>query len=100
MAALVPYFMVCFSVYSSFDDRKYVKQFDAHSFLSNGNTICNPGDSAECFDWNSRFKVAVGIADGLKYLHYDCQKRIIHRDITASNILLMEDYQPQVAPCN
>lgn len=52
--------------------------------------------SSECLDWNIRFKVAVGVADGLKYLHFDCQRRIIHRDITASNILLDEDYEPQV----
>lgn len=47
-------------------------------------------------EWRIRFKVAIGVADGLKYLHSDCQRRIIHRDITASNILLSEDYVPQV----
>lgn len=66
---------------------------------SNERTICNPGDSAKSLDWNIRFKVAIGIADGLKYLHCDCQRRIIHRDITASNILLSEDYEPEVALC-
>ncbi|KAK1392009.1 receptor-like cytosolic serine/threonine-protein kinase RBK1 [Heracleum sosnowskyi] len=68
-------------------------------FAPNGSlgSLLHDGDSEDCFDWTSRFKVAVGIADGLKYLHYDCQKRIIHRDITASNILLMEDYQPQIS---
>lgn len=50
----------------------------------------------ECLEWNIRYKVAVGVAEGLCYLHYDCQRRIIHRDITASNILLTEDYEPQV----
>lgn len=53
--------------------------------------------STDCLDWNIRFKVAVGVADGLKYLHSDCQRRIIHRDITASNILLADDYQPQIS---
>lgn len=55
------------------------------------------GDSAKSLDWNTRFKVAIGIADGLKYLHCDCQRRIIHRDITASNILLSEDYEPEIS---
>ncbi|XP_039042469.1 receptor-like cytosolic serine/threonine-protein kinase RBK1 [Hibiscus syriacus] len=50
-----------------------------------------------CLDWKTRFKVAVGIAEGLKYLHHDCRKRIIHRDITASNILLTEDYEAQIS---
>lgn len=52
--------------------------------------------SEENVDWNIRFKIAIGIAEGLQYLHYECNKRIIHRDITASNILLTEDYEPQV----
>ncbi|XVF15305.1 hypothetical protein REPUB_Repub09cG0139800 [Reevesia pubescens] len=53
--------------------------------------------SAECLDWKTRFKVATGIADGLKYLHHDCQRRIIHRDIKASNILLTQDYEAQIS---
>ena len=40
--------------------------------------------------------MALGIADGLSYLHNDCPRRIIHRDIKASNILLSRDYDAQV----
>jgi len=47
-------------------------------------------------DWKKRYKVAMGIADGLSYLHNDCPRRIIHRDIKASNILLSQDYEAQV----
>ncbi|XVF17375.1 hypothetical protein REPUB_Repub10bG0116100 [Reevesia pubescens] len=53
--------------------------------------------SHECLDWKTRFKVSVGIAEGLKYLHHDCQRRIIHRDIKASNILLTQDYEAQIS---
>lgn len=53
--------------------------------------------STETLEWKIRFKVATGIAEGLRYLHCDCQRRIIHRDITASNILLTEDYEPQIS---
>ncbi|EOX91923.1 ROP binding protein kinases 1, putative [Theobroma cacao] len=53
--------------------------------------------SPESLDWKTRFKVAVGVADGLKYLHHDCQRRIIHRDIKASNILLTQDYEAQIS---
>lgn len=41
-------------------------------------------------------KVAAGVAKGLHYLHEQCQRRIIHRDIKASNILLDSDFEPQV----
>ncbi|KAJ4733333.1 Protein kinase family protein [Rhynchospora pubera] len=48
-------------------------------------------------DWKVRYNIAVGIAEGLLYLHEGCHRRIIHRDIKASNILLTEDYQPQIS---
>jgi serine/threonine protein kinase len=46
--------------------------------------------------WRQRHGVAVGTARGLRYLHKGCARRIIHRDIKASNILLDADYEPQV----
>ncbi|KAF3439194.1 hypothetical protein FNV43_RR17469 [Rhamnella rubrinervis] len=53
--------------------------------------------STECMEWKVRFKVAVGVAEGLQYLHHDCHRRIIHRDIKASNILLTENYEAQIS---
>lgn len=49
------------------------------------------------FSWTARMKVAVGVARGLRYLHEQCQRRIIHRDIKASNILLDSDFEPQIS---
>jgi serine/threonine protein kinase len=49
----------------------------------------------EKLDWGIRYKVALGTAEGLLYLHEGCQRRIIHKDIKASNILLAEDFEPQ-----
>ncbi|XP_023635961.1 receptor-like cytosolic serine/threonine-protein kinase RBK1 isoform X2 [Capsella rubella] len=53
--------------------------------------------SEECLEWKIRYKVALGIADGLSYLHNACPRRIIHRDIKASNILLNQDYEAQIS---
>ncbi|XP_043718647.1 receptor-like cytosolic serine/threonine-protein kinase RBK2 [Telopea speciosissima] len=50
----------------------------------------------ETLVWSIRYKIALGTADGLQYLHESCQKRIIHRDIKAANILLTEEYEPQI----
>lgn len=43
-----------------------------------------------------RHKIALGTAKGILYLHEGCHRRIIHRDIKAANILLTEDFEPQV----
>ncbi|KAJ6981032.1 receptor-like cytosolic serine/threonine-protein kinase RBK2 isoform X1 [Populus alba x Populus x berolinensis] len=51
----------------------------------------------EKLDWRIRYKIALGTARGLLYLHEECQRRIIHKDIKASNILLTEDLEPQVS---
>ncbi|GKV41053.1 hypothetical protein SLEP1_g48632 [Rubroshorea leprosula] len=50
----------------------------------------------EKLEWSIRYKVAIGTAEGLLYLHEGCQRRIIHRDIKAANILLTEDFEPQI----
>ncbi|KAL3508016.1 hypothetical protein ACH5RR_033398 [Cinchona calisaya] len=51
----------------------------------------------EKLTWGSRYNIAVGIASGLAYLHEGCQRRIIHRDIKAANVLLTENFEPQIS---
>ncbi|KAE8709471.1 Receptor-like cytosolic serine/threonine-protein kinase RBK1 [Hibiscus syriacus] len=69
-----------------------VLQFSPHGSLA---SVLFGSD--EALDWNRRFKVALGVAEGLKYLHHECPRRIIHRDIKASNILLTEDFEAQIS---
>ncbi|KAL8550193.1 hypothetical protein ACS0TY_008862 [Phlomoides rotata] len=70
-----------------------VLQFAPHGSLA---TVLH-GGREESMEWKRRYKVAIGVAEGLEYLHSGSQRRIIHRDITASNILLSGDYEAQIS---
>lgn len=48
-------------------------------------------------DWKKRLEIIIGIAEGLKFLHKECEVSIVHRDIKASNILLDLIYRPKIA---
>ncbi|KAL5975501.1 hypothetical protein ACLOJK_019823 [Asimina triloba] len=48
-------------------------------------------------DWETRYKIAVGAAQGLAYLHHDCVPGILHRDVKCNNILLDSKYEAYLA---
>ncbi|KAG6650072.1 PR5-like receptor kinase [Carya illinoinensis] len=47
--------------------------------------------------WETLYKIAVGIARGLEYLHRGCNNRILHFDIKPHNILLDENFCPKIS---
>lgn len=48
------------------------------------------------FGWQERYRVAVGVAEALDYLHNSCAQAVIHRDVKSSNVLLSDDFEAQV----
>ncbi|TVU31296.1 hypothetical protein EJB05_22978 [Eragrostis curvula] len=44
----------------------------------------------------ARHQIALGIAQGLSYLHHDCVPMIVHRDVKSSNILMDIDLVPKL----
>ncbi|KAG0515872.1 hypothetical protein BDA96_10G314500 [Sorghum bicolor] len=77
-------------------DRDLYLVFD---FSRRGSVAANLHGEASpaAMGWAVRHGIAVGTARGLEYLHKGCRRRIIHRDIKASNVLLTDDLQPQIS---
>jgi len=53
--------------------------------------------TAPRLEWRTLHSIAVGTAKGIRYLHEECQQRIVHYDIKPANILLTGDFTPKVA---
>jgi serine/threonine protein kinase len=71
----------------------------SYKYMPNGSLyeVLHEKNPPQSLKWNVRNKIAIGIAHGLAYLHYDCDPVIVHRDIKTSNILLDSDMEPHVA---
>ncbi|XP_045805975.1 probable L-type lectin-domain containing receptor kinase S.5 [Trifolium pratense] len=47
---------------------------------------------SKVLDWKTRYCVIRDVAQALDYLHNGCEKRVLHRDVKSSNIMLDLDY--------
>lgn len=71
-----------------------------YNFLSRGSleeNLHGYETNAGGFGWEERYKVALGMAEALDYLHNRGSQSVIHRDVKSSNILLSDEFDPQLA---
>ncbi|TVU06255.1 hypothetical protein EJB05_49457 [Eragrostis curvula] len=64
-------------------------------YLPNGSLEGYLKDKSRIPDWNERYKIIMGICEGLLYLHED--RHILHLDLKPANVLLDEDMIPKIA---
>lgn len=46
--------------------------------------------------WQHRKRILIGVASALAYLHRECERQVIHRDVKSSNIMLDVDFQARL----
>ncbi|XP_031489295.1 receptor-like protein kinase 7 [Nymphaea colorata] len=68
-----------------------------YEFMGNGSLHRWLHSSDSILNWPSRYRVAVGSAQGLHYMHHGSSPPVIHRDVKSSNILLDEELKPKIA---
>ncbi|KAH9297578.1 hypothetical protein KI387_029260 [Taxus chinensis] len=71
--------------------RKKQRLFIVYDYMPNGSVDGKLFSSDLNLTWAQRYKIIAGVAAGLLYLHDQWEKKVIHRDIKSSNILL--DYE-------
>ncbi|GAB2234471.1 hypothetical protein Drorol1_Dr00003725 [Drosera rotundifolia] len=71
-----------------------------YEYMENGNlgeALHGKQKGRLLIDWVSRYNIAIGVAQGLAYLHHDCYPPVVHRDVKSNNILLNADFEARIA---
>jgi len=55
------------------------------------------GGQRVVLEWSRRYRIAVGVAKAIAYLHEECLEWVLHRDIKPENLLLDEDFCPKIS---
>lgn len=53
--------------------------------------------SKPALSWEKRYTTAIGVAEALSYVHSGHSRPVIHRDVKSSNILLNDEFEPQLS---
>lgn len=68
-----------------------------YEFIPNGTLYQKIHEINDPLMWQTRFRIAIEIADALCYLHTSTSMPIFHRDVKSSNILLDKNYAAKIA---
>ncbi|CAN4090689.1 unnamed protein product [Withania somnifera] len=67
-----------------------------YKHLSNG-TLCSfLNGNASVLDWPTRFRIGLGAARGLAWLHHGCQPPILHQNICSNVIFFDEEFDARI----
>ncbi|TVU18100.1 hypothetical protein EJB05_34170, partial [Eragrostis curvula] len=67
-----------------------------YDYMRNGSLDRALFDSSSTLPWHHRRDILAGVASALAYLHHECERRVIHRDVKSSNVMLDESYRARL----
>ncbi|KAG7033146.1 Inactive LRR receptor-like serine/threonine-protein kinase BIR2, partial [Cucurbita argyrosperma subsp. argyrosperma] len=67
-----------------------------YKYMSNGTLASLLHGNGEILDWATRFRIGLGAARGLAWLHHGCQPPFMHQNICSSVILVDDEYDARI----
>ncbi|KAF5813771.1 putative protein kinase RLK-Pelle-L-LEC family [Helianthus annuus] len=64
----------------------------AYEYMENGSLDLHLFKGKSLLTWNTRYKIAHGLASALLYLHEEWEQCVLHRDIKSSNVMLDSNF--------
>ncbi|KAB2627949.1 L-type lectin-domain containing receptor kinase IX.1-like [Pyrus ussuriensis x Pyrus communis] len=67
-----------------------------YAYMPNSSLDTHLFGSRTTLQWSFRYKIALGLAAALHYLHEDAEQCVLHRDIKSANVLLDNDFSTKL----
>ncbi|KAK9933933.1 hypothetical protein M0R45_021102 [Rubus argutus] len=67
-----------------------------YEFMTNGSLDSHLFKQKSLLSWEVRYKIALGLASGLLYLHQEWEQCVLHRDIKSSNVMLDSNFDAKL----
>ncbi|XP_008226463.1 PREDICTED: L-type lectin-domain containing receptor kinase IX.1-like [Prunus mume] len=74
-------------------ERKFILVYE---FMPNGSLDAHLFKEQRFLTWDARYKIALGLASGLLYLHEGWEQCVLHRDIKSSNVMLDSNFNAKL----
>lgn len=67
-----------------------------YEFMSKGSLDTHLFSNKSCLPWQVRYKISIGLASALLYLHEEWEQCVVHRDIKSSNVMLDSEFNARL----